>query len=172
MKIRLIIFTLMLSNPIILVQAAQPTAIKTKDHPNLSQEVLIVDMLNYLNQFWADKGQSLSRKNIAQYFDPNTTLIINGKTVYTGYDQLEAHFKKVSQSTREKTRFPLLEIISVGNQVIVHSNVDVHDKNGNYFPANAIAIFTFHHNRIIKWDEVVNSKYLRQTESEKVVYSN
>lgn len=166
------LFCLCLMNPIAFAQGEQPTALKIEGSLTQSQEDLIVDTFSYLNKFWADQGKSLSQDITEKYFDPDTTLIINGKTVYIGYSQLENHFKKVTQSTREITHFPLLKIISVGDTIVVHFNVDIYDKNGNYFPSNAVAIFTLKNNRILKWENVVNSKYFSQPESEKIIYSH
>ncbi len=154
-----------------LAQHTQPFAIKIYENVTPSQEKLITNSFLYLNKFWADKGKSLSRNITEEYFAPNTTLIINGKTVYTGYDQFEAHFKAVGKSITGKIRFPLLEVIGVNNKLIVHFDEDIHDNNGNYYPANVMAIFTLQNNKIQLWEEVANTKYFCQAESASVVYS-
>lgn len=152
-------------------QQEQSFAIKIYGNVTLSQEKLITNAFLYLNKFWADKGKSLSRNITEEYFAPGTTLIINGKTVYTGYGQFEAHFKEVGKSIIGKIRFPLLEVIGVDNKLIVRFDEDIHDKNGNYYPANVMAIFTLQNNKIQQWEEVVNTKYFCQAESASVVYS-
>lgn len=152
-------------------QAVPPLAISTYGNVTLSQKKLITDVFLYLNKFWADKGKSLSRSVTARYFTPDTTLIINGKTVYSGFNQFDAHFKAVGKNIMGKIRFPLLKVISVDNKLIVHFNEDLHDNNGNYYPTNVMAIFTLHNNKIQQWEEVVNSKYFCLAKSIKVVYS-
>ena len=106
-----------------------------------------------------------------RYFTPDTTLIINGKTVYSGYAQFEAHFKEVGKNIRGNIRFPLLEIMSSGNRVIAHFDEDIDDNHGNRYPTAVMAIFTLHQGRIQKWEEVVYSKYFCQAKAESVVYS-
>lgn len=152
-------------------QEGQQVAIKTDGHVTPPQEKLIINAFIYLNKFWADKGKSLSRDITKKYFDPDTTLIINGKTVYTGYVQFESHFKEVGKAILGKIRFPLLEIIGVDNTLIVRFDEDIYDKNGNYYPTNVMGIFTLHNGKIQRWEEVVNSKYFCQAESANIVYS-
>lgn len=151
--------------------STQSIALKTDGNVTPTQEKLIVNTFYYLNKFWADKGKSLSSNITKKYFTPDTTLIINGKTVYKGYDQFDAHFKAVGKIITGNIRFPLLEMMSVNNKLIVHFNEDIHDNKGTYYPTNVIAIFTLHNGKIQQWEEVVNSKYFCQAESEKVVYS-
>jgi hypothetical protein len=152
-------------------QEEKPIAIKTDSHVTPSQKRLITNAFLYLNKFWADGGKSLSQNMTEKYFDPDTTLIINGKTVYTGYAQFESHFKEVVKNIRGKIGFPLLEIMSVENKLIVHFDEDIYDNKGIYYPANVMAIFTLHNGKIQQWEEVVNSKYFCQTKSANVVYS-
>jgi SnoaL-like domain len=172
MKIKLLISLLIcLMSLAAFAQDVQQTAIKTDGNVVSSQEKLITDAFLYLNKFWADKGKSISRDMTEKYFAPETTLIINGRTVYTGYDQFESHFKQVGKIIRGKIRFPLLEVISSNNKVVVYFNEDIYDYNGNYYPANVMAIFTLHNGKIQRWEEVVDSKYFSQPESAKVVYS-
>jgi hypothetical protein len=173
MKIKLFIFFLLISiNLATFAQTAQPFAVKIDGHVTPAQKKLITDTFLYLNKFWADKGQSLSSKITKQYFTPDTTLIINGKTVYTGYAQFETHFKEVGKSIRGNIHLPLLEIIGINNKLIVHFNEDIYDNERSYYPTNVMAIFTLHNGKIQIWEEVVNSSYFCQAASTNVVYSN
>lgn len=172
MKIILIALLLCLTSLTAFPQDAQSTAVKVGGRLTPAQEKLIKDTFTYLNTFWADQGKSLSQNMTEKYFDPATTLIINGKTVYTGYAQFNAHFKEVSKHIRGKILFPLLEMMSIGNKIILNFKEDIYDNNGNYYPANVMAIITLYKDRIQQWEEVVNSKYFCQPEAEKTVYSN
>lgn len=156
---------------ITLAQQTQPFAINISGKLTPIQKKLIADTFLYLNQFWADKGKSLSRNATAKYFTPDTTLIINGKTVYTGYDQFEAHFKEVPKSIIGHINFPLLEVMSAGNKVMVHFDENITDNYGNHYPTNVIAIFKLKNNKIRRWEKVVNSNYFCQPEAAKVVFS-
>lgn len=110
MKIKLVIsLFLAVVSLTTFAKEVQHFAIKTYGNVTPSQKELITNALFYLNKFWADKGKSLSRNITEKYFAPNTTLIINGKTVYSGYDQFEAHFKEVGKSIVGKILFPYLK---------------------------------------------------------------
>jgi hypothetical protein len=152
-------------------QKTQRVAIKIEGHVTSSQIKVITNAFLYINKFWADKGQSLSPKITKKYFSPDTTLIINGKTIYAGYTQFETHFKEVGKNIRGKIHFPLLEMIGVGNKLIVHFDEDISDNNGVYYPTNVMAIFTLNNGKIEQWEEVVNSNYFCQVGSSNVVYS-
>lgn len=152
-------------------QTTQPFAINTYGNVTLSQEKLITDTFLYLNKFWSDQGKSLSANITKEYFTPDTTLIINGKTVYTGYNQFRDHFKEVGKSIVGKIHFPLLEVIGVDNKLIINFDEDIYDKNGNNYPANVMAIFTLQDNKIKEWKEVAYTKYFCQAASSSVVYS-
>jgi len=165
------VLSLYLMSSISFAQAVEPVIIKTDGHVTLSQKKLITNAFMYLNNFWEDKGKSLSLEITEKYFTPDTSLTINGKTVYVGYAQFDSHFKKVGKKIIGKIQFPLLEVMSVDDKLIVHFNEDLHDNNGNYYPANVIAIFTLRKGKIQQWEEVVNSKYFCQIESSNVVYS-
>lgn len=132
---------------------------------------LIINAFTYVNNVWATKGNALSEKLSQQYFTPDTTLIINGKTVYNNQSELTKHFQQVSQYIHGKFRFPLLEAVSVGNKVIVRFDEDIYDNQGIYYPAKVIAIFTVDHGKIQKWEEVANSPYFCQASANSVVYS-
>ena len=125
----------------------------------------------YINDVWASKGLALSQERTQTYFTKDTALIINGKMVCKGYDEFTKHFQQVSQHIQGKFRFPLFEAIGVNNKVVVHFDEDIYDNHGTYYPANVIAIFTFDHDKIQKWEEVVNSPYFRQAAASSVVYS-
>lgn len=152
-------------------QKTQPLVLKIEGSVTTSQKNLIADTFIYLNKFWADKGKSLSQDITEKYFTKDTTLIINGKTVYTELPQFESHFKKVGKTIKGNIRFPLHEIIGVDNKLIVHFDEDIYDGHGTYYPTNVIAIFTLHNNKIQRWEEVVNSSYFCRVESLGVVYS-
>jgi ketosteroid isomerase-like protein len=152
-------------------QVTHPIALKTVGHVTPAQEQLLADAFGYLNQFWSDQGKSISREITEKYFDPDTTLIINGKTVYRGYAQFESHFKAVGKSIRGQIKFPLLEIISVNDQLVVRFDEDVTDNSGKQYPSNVLAIFTLRNGKIWQWDEVVNSPYFCQSASQAIVYS-
>lgn len=172
MKFKLItILSLYLISLTAFSQEVNSTIIKTDGHVTLYQKKLITHTFMYLNNFWANKGKSLSREMTQRYFTPDTSLIINGKIVYVGYDQFDSHFREVGKKIIGKIRFPLLEVMSVNNKLIVHFNEDIHDSKGGYYPANVIAIFTLKNNKIQRWEEVVNSTYFCQIESLNVVYS-
>src|SRR6266567_3760522 len=81
----------------VFAQEAQPVALKITGNVTSSQKKLIADTFIYLNKFWSDKGKSLSVDITKKYFTPDTTLIINGKTVYNGYAEFESHFKEVGK---------------------------------------------------------------------------
>ena len=153
---------LMLFSLSISAQEAQPFAKKTWGKLTAAQEKLITDFFLYLNKFWADEGKSLSRKLTEEYLDPDTTLIINGRTVYTGYNQFESHFKEVGKNIRGKIHFPLLEVIGVGNKLVVRFDEDIYDNNETNYPANVIAIFTIYRGKISRWEEVVYTRYFYQ----------
>ncbi len=152
-------------------QGAQALITKTDGPVTQAQEQLIIGTFTYINKAWASQGKILSRNITEKYFEPNTTLIINGKKVYTGYDQFDTHFSQVGKNIQGKIRFPLLEVMSADDKLIVHFNEDIYDNRGTYYPTTTIAIFTLHNNRIQQWDEVVYTNYFCQPESEKVVYS-
>jgi hypothetical protein len=141
------------------------------NHKISSQENLINDTFLYLNKVWASKGKALTQNITEKYFDSDTTLIINGKKVYTGYSEFNAHFHEVGKHILGNIRFPLIEVISVGNKVIVRFDEDIHDNNGIYYPTNVIAIFTLNNGKIKKWEEVVNTKYFCKPESRDAIYS-
>ena len=146
-------------------------AVKTDGDVTASQKKLMTDAFLYLNKFWADKGKSLSKNMTEKYFTPDTTLIINGKTIYTGYAEFESHFKEVSKHIRGKIRFPLLEVMRVDNKLIVRFDEDIYDNKSIYYPAKVVAIFTLDKGRIQQWEEVAYSSYFCQPESTKVVCS-
>ena len=98
-------------------------------------------------------------------------LVINGKTVYRGYAQLESHFEAVKKNIRGQIKFPFLEIIGVNDRLIVRFDENISDNHGRQYPGNVIAIFTLRNGKIWKWDEVVNSAYFFQPDSQTVVYS-
>lgn len=173
MKIKLLIslFLCLISLPVF-AQGTQSFAIKTDGHITASQENLITNAFRYLNKGWSDKGKSLSQNTTEKYFTPDTSLIINGKNVYTGYAQLAAHFQQVSQFIRGNIRFPLLEVMSIDNKLIVYFNEDIYDNNGVSYPATTMAIFTIDNGRIQQWEEVAYTKYFAQAESANAVYAN
>ena len=138
---------------------------------SLLEENLVNDTFLYLNKFWADKGKSLSRSTTEKYFTSDTTLVINGKEVYKGYDQFDTHFKEVGKTIRGEILFPLLDVMSKKNKIVVHFNEDIRDNHGNDYPTNVIAIFTVKNGKIQRWEEVVNSNYFCQSEAMSVVYS-
>jgi hypothetical protein len=145
---------------------------KEKNHHLISsQETIIKNAFIYLNKVWATQGEALSRKETEKYFDLNTTLIINGRTVYTGYDQFDTHFREVGKHIIGKIRFPFIEVINTDNKLIVRFDEDIHNINGVSYPANVIAIFTLHKGRIKTWEEVAFTKYFCQTGSATAVYS-
>jgi len=155
----------------IFAENIQISAIKVNEQISSAQEKLIKNTFLYLNKVWASKGKLLSRNITEKYFDSGTTLIINGKKVYTGYGEFDSHFQEVGKHILGKIRFPLLEVVSVENKVIVRFDEDIYDNNGVYYPANVIAIFTLKNGKIKKWEEVVNTKYFCQLESIDAVYS-
>lgn len=134
------------------------------------QEKLITNTLIYLNKVWSNKGKS-PRAITMKYFDPEVTLTINGKTVFTGYDQFDAHFQEVGKHIFGKVLFPLLEVIPAGDKLIVRFDEDIHTQNGTHYPTNVMAIFTIHNGRIKRWEEVVFTRYFFQAEASNVVYS-
>lgn len=136
-----------------------------------SQKKLITHAFIYLNNVWSTKGKALSQSMTEKYFDPDTTLIINGKKVYKGYNQFDGHFREVGKYIIGSIRFPLLETISSGDKFIVRFDEDIHDNNGISYPANVIAIFTFHNGRIQTWEEVAYTKYFCEPSSVNAVYS-
>jgi len=172
MKIKLLIsLFLCLVSLIVFANEIPSFAVKTDGNITPSQKKLMTDAFLYLNKFWADKGKSLSKDITEKYFTPNTTLIINGKIIYTGYAEFESHFKEVSKHIRGKIRFPLLEVMRINNKLIVHFDEDIYDNKGTYYPAKVIAIFTLDKGKIQQWEEVAWSSYFCQPESTKVVCS-
>lgn len=81
-------------------QELNPIVLKTVGSVTPFQEQVLANAFHYLNQFWLDQEKLFSRKIAEQYFDPDTTLVINGKTVYRGYAQLESHFESVKKNIR------------------------------------------------------------------------
>ncbi|MBS0351611.1 MAG: nuclear transport factor 2 family protein [Proteobacteria bacterium] len=145
--------------------------LKTTGNVISAQEQLLANALGYLNQFWSDQEKSFSREIAEKYFDPDTLLIINGKTVYRGYAQLISHFETVKKNIRGQIKFPFLEIIGVDDRLIVRFDENISDNHGGQYPSNVIAIFTLRNGKIWKWDAVVNSAYFSQPDAQKVVYS-
>lgn len=152
-------------------QETQPIALKTVGNVQPSQTQLIANAFHYLNQFWADQGKSLSQQITAQYFDPDTTLIINGKTVYRGYAEFTSHFKAVGKSILGQIKFPLFEVIGADDRLVVRFDEDISDNQGKQYPTNVIAIFTLRNGKIWRWEEVVNSPYFCQAAAQGVVYN-
>src|SRR5579872_1579457 len=140
-------------------------------HTISSHEKIVKDAFSYLNQVWAANGKALSQKITEKYFDPNTTLIINGKKVYSGYYQFDRHFREVGKQVIGKIRFPFLDTINTNDKLIVRFDEDLHDNNGISYPANVIAIFTFYKGKIKEWNEVAYTKYFCRAESTAAVYS-
>lgn len=172
MKIKLIVSVLLILISLVAVaQRSNIIALKKTGNVTSDQEQLLANAFYYLNQFWSDQEKSFSREIAEQYFDPDTLLIINGKTVYRGYAQLESHFEVVKKNIQGQIKFPFLEIIGVDNRLIVRFDEDISDKRGVKYPSNVIAIFTLRNGKIWKWDAVVNSAYFFQSDSQKVVYS-
>ena len=90
MMIKLIVSVLLILMSFAAVaQESNPIAIKTSGNVTSAQEQLLANAFHYLNQFWSDQEKSFSQEIVEQYFDPDTLLVINGKTVYRGYAQLE-----------------------------------------------------------------------------------
>jgi hypothetical protein len=170
MKLMVLLLLCFMSIPLF-AQDTQSLVVKTDGDVTLAQEKLIANAFTYINTVWADNGKSISRKATKKYFDTNTTLIINGRQVYTGYSQLESHFSQVGKNIHGKITFPLLEVMRADNKLIVHFNEDIYDNHGTYFPANVVAIFTLHEGRIQQWEEVVDSPYFCQAESAAAVYA-
>lgn len=172
MRLKLmIILTLCVMNFSVFAQNTQSLVTETDGNVTSSQEKLITGALTYINTVWADNGKSISRETTEKYFDANTTLIINGKQVYTGYEQLEDHFSQVGKHIHGKIIFPLLEMMRSGNKLIVHLNEDIYDNQEVYYPAHVIAVFTLHEGKIQQWEEVADSPYFCQAESESAVYT-
>lgn len=155
----------------VFAQNTQSLVTETDGSVTSSQEKLITGALTYINTVWADNGKSILREVTEKYFDANTTLIINGKQVYTGYEQLENHFSQVGKHIHGKIIFPLLEVMRSGNKLIVHLNEDLYDNQGVYYPAYVMAVFTVHEGKIQQWEEVADSPYFCQVESESAVYT-
>ena len=154
-----------------IAQESNPIVIMTTGNVTSDREQLLANAFRYLNQFWSDQEKLFSREIAEQYFDPDTTMVINGKIVYRGYAQLESHFEVVKKNIRGEIKFPLLEIIGVGDRLIVRFDENISDYHGGQYPSNVIAIFTLRNNKIWKWEAVVNSAYFCQATSQKVVYA-
>lgn len=145
-------------------------SLKREGKVTLSQQKIIMQALQYINAIWAN-DHALSRKTTLTYFTPDTILVINGRTVYTGYNQLEEHFQAVGKNIHGNFQFPFLVVIGARNTVVAHFNEDIVDINKVHYPTNVIAIFTFRRGRIERWEEVVNTPYFCQASSAKVVFS-
>ena len=172
MKIRLIISVLLILISFAAVaQESNPIVIKTTGNVTSAQEQLLANAFRYLNQFWSDQEKLFSREIAEQYFDPETIMVINGKTVYRGHAQLESHFEAVKKKIRGQIKFPLLEIIGINDRLAVRFDENISDHHGKEYPSNVIAIFTLRNNKLWKWEAVVNSSYFCQAASKKVVYS-
>jgi hypothetical protein len=172
MKIKLVVSLLLFFfNFTAFSQESNPIVLKTVGYVTPSQEQLLANAFHYLNQFWSDQEKSFSRKIAEQYFDPDTTLVINGKTVYRGYAQLESHFEAVKKNIRGKIQFPFIEMIGVSDRLVVRFDENISDAHGKQYPGNVIAIFTLRNGKIWKWDAVVNSAYFSQPDAQKMVYS-
>jgi hypothetical protein len=72
---------------------------------------------------------------------------------------------------RGEIRFPLLEVMSVGNKVVVRFDEDIYDNNEINYPATVMAIFTLDKGRIRQWEKVAYTKYFCRGEAANVVYS-
>jgi ketosteroid isomerase-like protein len=153
-------------------KALPPFAQQTAGNVTPLQENILTGALHYLNQFWADQGKSLSRKTTAKYFTPNITLVINGKLVFTGYDQFDKHFKSVGKNIIGQIIFPLHEVIYADNTLVAYFDEDIRDKKtGQHYPAQVIALFTLQHNKIERWEEVANTAYFCRADANNIVYS-
>lgn len=149
---------------------ATPVALESYGTVSLAKEELLVNALQYLNRIWNDKGQSLNPAETKKYFTPNTTLIINGKAFYTGYQQFEDYFSEASHNVHGKIHFPLLKIFGIKNKFIAHFDENIYDNKGNYYPANVMAIFTIRNGKISKLEAIVNTKYFCEKESADIRY--
>lgn len=172
MKIKLVVSLLLFFvNFAAFAKESNPIVLKTVGSVTSFQEQLLANTFHYLNQFWSDQEKSFSRKIAKQYFDPDTTLVINGKTVYRGYAQLESHFEAVKKNIRGQIQFPLIEMIGVSDRLVVRFDENISDDHGEQYPSNVIAIFTLRNGKIWKWEAVVNSGYFCQAASQRIVYS-
>lgn len=172
MKIKLIVSVLLIFiSSVAIAQQSNLIVLKTAGNVTSDQEQLLASVFHYLNQFWSDQEESFSRKVAEQYFDPDTTLVINGKTVYRGYAQLESHFEAIKKNIRGKIQFPFIEMIGVSDRLVVRFDENISDAHGKQYPSNVISIFTLRNDKIWKWDAVVNSAYFSQPDAQKVVYS-
>jgi hypothetical protein len=172
MKIKLIVsMLLILISLTAIAQESNLIVLKTTGNVTSAQEQLLANAFHYLNQFWSDQEKLFSREIAEQYFDPDTIMVINGKTVYRGYAQLESHFEAVKKNIRGEIKFPFLEVIGVDDRLVARFDENISDNHGGQYPGNVIAIFTLRNGKIWKWDAVVNSVYFFQPDSQKVVYA-
>jgi hypothetical protein len=172
MKIKLIVSALLiLISSVTVAQESNQIVLKASGNVTSAQEHLLYNAFHYLNQFWSNQENLFSREIAEHYFDPDTTLVINGKKVYHGYAQLESHFEVVKKNIRGQIKFPFLEIIGVGGRLIVRFDENISDNQGRQYPGNVIAIMTLRHGKIWKWEQVVNSAYFCQEISQKIVYA-
>jgi hypothetical protein len=124
----------------------------------------------YINKAWAEPAQLINRRYI-KYFTPKITLITNGKKVYSGYKDFVSHLSLINQHLRGRILFPLKQIIIDGQSIVVRYDLLVKDDKNKSYLMNDMAIFSLHHHRISRWEEVVYSSYLCQPSSAKVVFS-
>lgn len=123
------------------------------------QQNLIVDTYRYIDSIMADKSKPIIENDLKKYFTPDITMITNGKKVLTGYTALTKHFQDIRTKLFAQTHFPLSEILSAGNKIVLKYNIDFYQQDKIY-PMNIIAIMTMQNNKIQQWDEVVYSSFL------------
>lgn len=116
-------------------------------------KVLLSDMYQYLSSL---KARPLKMDELRNFYTPNVLMIINGKTVAQGYQSFFQHFQFMLKKTRNyKFIFPKQSMIGEGDRVSVKYNISLMI-GGKISVLHVIALFTFYHNKINKWDEVVS----------------
>lgn len=116
-------------------------------------KVLLSDMYQYLSSL---KTRPLKLNELKDLYTPNVVMIINGELVARGYQSFFQHFKFMLKKTRNyKFTFPRQSMIGEGDRVAVKYNISFMT-GGKISILHVIALFTFYHNKISRWDEVVS----------------
>lgn len=148
-----------------------PQSVLQKTNLTKNQETTIVGALRFINTAWANPAILDHSEEYKKYFDPNITLITNGKKVYTGYDSFIRHLQQIGDHLKGQIRFPLIAVVAANNTLVVRYDLDVEDDEGRSYRMNDSAFFTLSDGRISTWSEVVYSDYFCEHPSQEHIYA-
>ncbi len=122
---------------------------QTSEHKHL-----LIQMYQYFETL---RAKPLNQADMAKFYNPKVTMIINGQKVAQGFDGFYKHFKMMLEKTKRfKFIFPRHAMLAEGNRIAAQYNIELQEA-GKLKLLHVIAIFTFKKGKILKWDEVVSS---------------